>query len=61
MSYFRTTHPTFTIERFPSPLEATLYTYLLETDMMINKQSFGLKGQLILAQGNPDLSGGALG
>lgn len=29
--------------------------------MMINRQSIGLKGQLILAQGNPEASGVALG
>jgi len=34
---------------------------MLEMEMMINRQTTGLKGQLILAQGNPEASGGALG
>jgi hypothetical protein len=40
----------------PSLCVATLYTYLLETEMMINRQSIGLKGQLILAQGKRSIA-----
>jgi hypothetical protein len=35
----------------PSLRVATLYTHLFETETMMNRQSIGLKGQLILARG----------
>jgi hypothetical protein len=31
--------------------KATLYKHFFKTEMMINRQTFGLNGQLILAQG----------
>ena len=40
---------------------ATLYTHLLEKEMMVDGQGNGLKGQHNLSQGNPPVGGDALG